>query len=124
MDTTEFVPFGNNYDGTHHRKHTGCIREFLQCSCRVLCDILAPDRKPCSKLEQVKGKKVSLIWFVPPSTMTRPEMDISYSKHKWPKCEKQRTLLAAAKSNSVGANTRYIGITLNINPKSVPVADL
>ena len=75
-------------------------------------------------MEQVKGKKVYLIGFVPPSTMTGPEVDISYPKHEWPKCKKQRTMSAVSKSNSVCANTHYIGEVSAINPKSMSVADL
>ena len=123
MDTRDFIPFGNNYDELTIENIKAACENFYNAPVGC-CDILASDRGPsCTTMDQIKGKKVYLIRLVPPST-TGPEVDISYTKHEWPKCKKQRTLPAANKSYSVGANAHYIGETSAINPKSVSVADL
>eukprot|EP00794_Sanderia_malayensis_P010447 gene10447-11540_t len=83
-----------------------------------------PSGRMKNTMDQMKGKKVYLIRFVPPSTMTGPDVDIS-TKHEWPKCKKQRRLSAATESNSTNMNCHcIINETSVSNPKSVSIADL
>ena len=72
-------------------------------------------------MEQVKGKKVYLIQFVPPATKI-PGLDF---KPDWPKQKKHcRLSTTASNSFSFCTSTDYIEESSVVNPKSVSMADL
>ena len=66
LDTRDFVPFGDYDDLTIENIKEAC-EKFYQAP-EGSCDILASDRGPsCSKLEQIKAKKVYFIRFLQPT---------------------------------------------------------
>ena len=74
LDTRDFVPFGD-YDDLTIANIKGACEKYYQAP-EGSCDILASDRGPsCTKLEQIKGKKVYFIRFLPPkSTDVAPKL--------------------------------------------------
>ena len=68
MDTRDFIPFAAFYDELNIENIKAACEEFYHESTNS-CDILASDRGPsCTNMEQLKGKKVFLVRFVPTST--------------------------------------------------------
>ena len=74
LDTRDFVPFGDYDDLTMENIKEACEKYYQ--APEGSCDILASDRGPsCTKLEQIKGKKVYFIRFLPPkSTDVAPKL--------------------------------------------------
>ena len=74
LDTRDFVPFGDYDDLTIANIREACEKYYQ--APEGSCDILAPVRGPsCTKLEQIKGKKVYFIRFLPPkSTDVAPKL--------------------------------------------------
>ena len=74
LDTRDFFPFGDYDDLTIANIKEAC-KKYYQAP-EGSCDILASDRGPsCTKLEQIKGKKVYFIRFLPPkSTDVAPKL--------------------------------------------------
>ena len=67
LDTRDFVPFGDYDDLTIENIKEACEKYYR--APEGSCDILASDRGPsCTKLEQIKGKKVYFIRFLPPKS--------------------------------------------------------
>ncbi|PFX34098.1 Transient receptor potential cation channel subfamily M member 6 [Stylophora pistillata] len=73
-DTRDFVPFGDYDDLTMENIKEACEKYYQ--APEGSYDKLAPDRGPsCTKLEQIKGKKVYFIRFLPPkSTDVAPKL--------------------------------------------------
>lgn len=74
LDTRDFFPFGDYDDLTIANIKEACEKCYQ--APEGSCDILASDRGPsCTKLEQIKGKKVYFIRFLPPkSTDVAPKL--------------------------------------------------
>ena len=74
LDTRDFVPFGDYDDLTIANIKEAC-KKYYQAP-EGSCDTLASDRGPsCTKLEQIKGKKVYFICFLPAkSTDVTPKL--------------------------------------------------
>ena len=74
LDTRDFFPFGDYDDLTIANIKEACEKCYQ--APEGSCDILASDRGPsCTKLEQIKGKKVYYIRFLPPkSTDVAPKL--------------------------------------------------
>ena len=119
MDTRDFVPFACNYEELSIVK--AASNNFYSVPAGS-CDILASNRGPsCTTMEQVKGKKVYLIRFVPPTT-TVPELDLKPDRPKHKKhCISSTT---ASSSFPLCASIHYIEEISVVNPKSVSVTDL
>lgn len=65
LDTRDFIPFDNYEELTLDNIKDACEKFYK--APEGSCDILASDRGPsCTKLEQLKGKKVFFIRFIPP----------------------------------------------------------
>ena len=74
LDTRDFFPFGDYDDLTIANIKEACEKYYQ--APEGSCDILVSDRGPsCTKLEQIKGKKVCFIRFLPPkSTDVAPKL--------------------------------------------------
>ena len=67
LDTRDFVPFGEEYEELSLENIKVACEQFYNAP-QGSCDDLATDRGPsCTKTEQIKGKKVYFIRFVPPN---------------------------------------------------------
>ena len=65
LDTRDFVPF-EDYDELSIDNIKDACERFYNAP-QNTCDILASDRGPsCNKFDQIKGKKVFFIRFLPP----------------------------------------------------------
>ena len=72
LDTRDFVPFGEYDDLTIENIKEACEKYYQ--APEGSCDILASDRGPsCTKLEQIKGKKVYFIRFHQPKSGIVPK---------------------------------------------------
>ena len=113
LDTRDFVPFGD-YDDLTIENIKKAWEKFYQAP-DGSCDILASDRGPsCSKLEQIKAKKVYFIHFLQPmptSTDIAPGRPLLEQKAKSaPSLVKKSGNLPALQST--------------VFPKSVSITDL
>ena len=65
LDIRDFIPFDDYGELTLNNIKEACEKFYK--APEGSCDILASDRGPsCTKLEQLKGKKVFFIRFIPP----------------------------------------------------------
>ena len=67
LDTRDFVPFGEEYEELSLEKIKEACEQFYNAP-QGSCDVPTSDRGPsCTKMEQIKGKKVYFIRFLPPN---------------------------------------------------------
>ena len=113
LDTQDFVPFGDYDDLTIENIKEAC-EKFYQAP-DGSCDILASDRGPsCSKLEQIKAKKVYFIRFLQPmptSTDIAPGRPLLKQKAK-------------SAPSPVKKSGNLPALQSTVFPKSVSITDL
>ena len=112
LDTRDFVPFGD-YDEEACEKYY----QVLEGS----CNILASDRGPsCTKLEQIKGKKVYFIRFLPPtSTDVAPKLGQPSFEDCFEPAKVTRSVPSPVKTSG-----NLPALHSVVFPKSVSVTDL
>ena len=97
LDTQDFVPFSEYDDLTIDN-----IKEACEKYCQALegsCDILALDRGPsCTKLEQIKGKKVYFIRFLQPKSGIVPKAGQPLFEESFAPPIKQRSIKRGCRS--------------------------
>ena len=90
LDTRDFVPF-EDYDELSIDNIKDACERFYNPP-QDTCDILASDRGPsCNRFEQLKGKKVFFIRFLPPENESEradnmPRKDNTPRKWRFPRC--------------------------------------
>lgn len=132
LDTRDFVPFSDYDDLTIENVKDACEKFYH--APKGTCDILASDRGPsCSKLEQIKGKKVYFIRFLPPGNLhssvddQQPDDCPINPIKSAPPLNKTKTFQATTKS-TVFPKSVSISELLNagrlIKPRNVTVLEL
>ena len=118
LDTREFVPFGEYDDLTIENIKEACEKYYQ--APEGSCDILALDRGPsCTKLEQIKGKKVYFIRFLQPKSGIVPKAGQSLSEERFAPPKQVRSAQSPVKKSG-----NLLALQSTVFPKSVSVTDL
>lgn len=116
LDTRDYVPF-NDYDELSIENIKDACETFYNAPTGS-CDILASDRGPsCNKMEQLKGKKVFFVRFLP------PKQDVAGDDKAGPaKSDTHPRSSPASPLKRSSQNTETLPKT--VFPKSISVTDL
>ena len=107
LDTRDFIPFDDYEELTIDNVKEACEKFYK--APEGSCDILASDRGPsCTKLEQLKGKKVYFIRFLPPEQVVDS-------------CNPQTSSAVKASSSPIKQNSPKISV---VTPKSLSISQL
>ena len=113
LDTRDFVPFGEYDDLTIENIKEACEKYYQ--APEGSCDILASDRGPsCTKLEQIKGKKVYFICFLQPKSGIVPKAGQSLFEERFGRYA----------PSPVKKSENLLALQSTVFPKSVSVTDL
>ena len=116
LDTRDFVPFGG-YDELSIENIKDVYEQFYKAP-QGSCDILASDRGPsCTKIEQVKGKKVYCIRFLQPIVYSH--CDVSCTATNTPIVKQARSAPATSLSKVAQLHERHAGVKTTVDHKSV-----
>ena len=117
LDTRDFVPFGEEYEDLSIENIKEACEQFYNAP-QGSCDVLASDRGPsCTKMEQIKGKKVYFIRFLPPNecNSTQKQHGTGQTSTSVP-ISPSKTEEIDSNINAAACHTKY--------PKSVSIGDL
>ena len=118
LDTRDFVPFGEYDDLTIENIKEACEKYYQ--APEGSCDILASDRGPsCTKLEQIKGKKVYFIRFLQPKSGIVPKAGQSLFEERFAPPKQVRSAPSPVKKSG-----NLLALQSTVFPKSVSVTDL
>lgn len=121
LDTRDFVPFEDYDELTIDNIKDACERFYN--APQSTCDILASDRGPsCTKLEQIKGKKVFFIRFLPPENESLRSDNIPIpgkERNDVPKRAKSSPIKFASSQTAFSPRA-----PATVFPKSVSIGDL
>ena len=118
LDTRDFVPFGEYDDLTIENIKEAC-EKYYQAPAGS-CDILASDRGPsCTKLEQVKGKKVYFICFLQPKSCIVPKAGQPLFEESFAPPKEVRSAPSPVKKSR-----NLLALQSTVFPKSVSVTAL
>ena len=107
LDTRDFIPFDDYEELTIDNVKEACEKFYK--APEGSCDILASNRGPsCTKLEQLKGKKVYFIRFLPPEQVIDS-------------CNPQTSSAVKASSSPIKQNSPKISV---VTPKSLSISQL
>ena len=118
LDTRDFVPFGDCDELSIDNIKDAC-EQFYKAP-QGSCDILASDRGPsCTKIDQIKGKKVYFIRFLQPIDSSHASVGA---------CTKighqAKSAPATSPSKVAQLHEEHVKIKNTVYPKSVSISDL
>ncbi|CAB4040642.1 transient receptor potential cation channel subfamily M member 6-like, partial [Paramuricea clavata] len=118
LDTRDFVPF-SDYEELSIENIKDACEQFYSAPAGS-CDILASDRGPsCTKMEQIKGKKVYFIRFLPPAEHDRSQQSRVQGSNSAP--------ISPSKIGEIDGHhpeTPSPKLARTVYPKSVSIGDL
>ena len=118
LDTRDFVPFGEYDDLTIENIKEACEKYYQ--APEGSCDILASDRGPsCTKLEQIKGRKVYFIRFLQPKSGIVPKAGQPLFEESFAPPKQVRSAPSPVKKSG-----NLLALQSTVFPKSVSVTDL
>jgi hypothetical protein len=119
LDTRDFVPF-SEYDELSIENIKEACEQFYNAP-QGTCDILASDRGPsCTKIEQIKGKKVYFIRFLQPTDSSHVNIGTGVKVGHQVKSAPAVSPSKSTHSHDQGTVTT----TPTVYPKSLSISDL
>jgi hypothetical protein len=118
LDTRDFVPF-SDYDELSIENIKDACEQFYNAP-QGTCDILASDRGPsCTKIEQIKGKKVYFIRFLQPTDSSHANVGTCVKVG-----HQAKSAPAVSPSKSTHSHEGTVRTTPTVYPKSLSISDL